>query len=117
MPYASPTVLATSNPGTAAVVALVQAGPTTVYQAVLSNVSATQRYVKLYNKATAPVAASDVPVMTIAVPANGTVILPCNDLGIPFPLGLGYGISGLAPDTDATALTAAKDIKVLVTYI
>jgi hypothetical protein len=37
-------------------------------------------YVKLYDKATAPDPASDVPVLTILVPASGTVFVSADEL-------------------------------------
>lgn len=78
--------------------------------AILTNASAATKWVKLYDKATAPVLASDVPKAKIAVPAGSTVLLQPPD-GLNFDTGFAYALTGAAADTDATAL-AAGDMSV-----
>ena len=48
---------------------LIATGKRVVYSLAVSNANAAVRYVKLYNKATAPVVGTDVPVATFALPA------------------------------------------------
>lgn len=79
-----------------------------------SNVSASARYVKIYNKASNPTVGTDTPVFTFLVPANtsGT------NLGLPtygaaFATGIALAITALAADNDATAITAGD---VIVNY-
>lgn len=86
---------------------LVAAGVRQVVGGLLSNVAAYAVYLKLYDKATAPVAGTDIPVMTIALPAGGTPV-PLSGLseGHTFTLGLGYAITKLIADTDTTVVVA-----------
>jgi hypothetical protein len=73
-----------------------------------SNTGASDAFVKLYNKAIAPTVGTDVPEMVIKVPAGGQVELTPGFNGYRFPLGLGLGITGLAADTDTTAVAAGQ---------
>jgi len=82
----------------------------------LHNTSAATKYVKLYNKASAPVLASDTPVLTVPIAANGYVNIIINDIGIFFATGISMAITGGAGDTDATAV-AANDVVVNMSYI
>jgi hypothetical protein len=73
-----------------------------------SNIGASDAFVKLYNKAIAPTVGTDVPEMVIKVPANGQVELTPGFNGYRFALGLGIAITGLAADTDTTAVAAGQ---------
>ncbi len=84
-----------------------------VYGWSIFNAAASTRYVKLYNKATAPTVGTDTPVMTIPVAAGTGVSLECA-VGIAFSLGIGIGaVTGLA-DANTTAPTANDVITVLL---
>lgn len=87
---------------------LITAGTSGVQAFFASNVGATDAFVKLYNKATAPVVGTDVPEMIIAVPAGGQVELTPGFAGYRFALGLGIAITGAAADTDTTAVAAGQ---------
>lgn len=80
-----------------------------LYGLSVSNNSASAIFFKLYNKATAPVVASDTPVRTIQVPANSTVITAF-PLGMGFSSGIAYACTGAIPDADATNITIAGSI-------
>lgn len=71
---------------------------------LIANTTATAYYVKLYNKATAPVCGTDVPVWTVPVPA-GNVALPLGN-GLLFPAGLGFCITANMADNDNIAAAA-----------
>jgi hypothetical protein len=78
-----------------------------LYWLYVSNVNAAARYIKFYDKATAPTVGTDTPVLTILVPGNaagagGTVPIPS---GIAFGTGIAYAITtGVAvADTGAVA--------------
>jgi hypothetical protein len=78
-----------------------------------TNTGASAAFVKLYNKATAPVVGTDVPEMIIPVPAAvsgvpGTASLPMGFNAFRFPLGLGIAITGGVADTDTTAVAAGQ---------
>lgn len=70
----------------------------------LANTTASWRYVKLHNLATAPTAGAAVA-RTIAIPPNGLAQW-FSEGGITFATGIGYTIVTGAADTDATAVTA-----------
>ena len=79
-------------------------------------VGATARYYKVYDKATAP-DSTDTPIMTIYVPAGGTVVVNLAGVGLPFSLGLGIRASALGPDADTTYTSfAAGDSNVVALY-
>jgi len=88
----------------------------TVYNVLVSNTALTTRYVKLYNKASAPTVGTDVPVITIAVPTLGTVQAEFGALGYRFATGIALAITGGAADSDTTAI-AVSEVKVLTSYI
>jgi hypothetical protein len=79
-----------------------------LYGYALTNTSAALKYVKFYNKATAPTVGTDTPVKTIAIPAGQCVVVT-SDVGVAFSTGLGLAITGAAADNDATAV-AANDV-------
>lgn len=104
--------LATTN------IALILTGTSGLHAFYATNIGATVAFVKLYNKATAPVLATDVPAMIIPVPAAvagvpGVATLPIGFNGFRFALGLGIAITGAVADTDATAV-AAGQVKVML---
>jgi hypothetical protein len=75
------------------------------------------RYVKLYNKASAPVVGTDVPFITIGIPAvsSSSFTLPAL-VGIDFSIGISFAITLGASDTDATPLTVAANVTGLIAY-
>jgi hypothetical protein len=93
--------------------ALILTGTSGLQAFYASNIGASDAFVKLYNKATAPTVGTDVPEMVIKVPAGGEKELSPGFNGYRFPLGLGIAITGLAADTDTTAV-AAGQVKVKI---
>lgn len=83
---------------------------------MIANVSASPRYFKLFNKASAPTVGTDIPAMTIVIPAGGYVNVDAGLVGYRFSTGIAFAITGAAADTDATAI-AAGDVKVFLNYI
>lgn len=75
-----------------------------VYGWFFANTTATWRYVKLHNQATAPTAGTGV-VRTIGVPPNGVASF-FSEGGITFATGIGLTMVTGAADADATAVTA-----------
>lgn len=75
------------------------------------------RYLKLYNKATAPTVGTDIPEMTIAIPTNtqgAGVAIPFSK-GVNFSSGLSIAITSGASDND-TGAVGAEDVIVNLTY-
>lgn len=87
-----------------------------LFDIVASNVAASIRYLKLYNKASLPTVGTDTPVLVLPIPAGGIVSGIDSPIGIMFNNGISYAITGAAADTDTTAI-AAGDVKVMLTYI
>jgi hypothetical protein len=102
------TSLATTNS------TLVSGEPVQVYGIHAINTSGAAKYVKLYNKATAPTVGTDTPYMTFQVPANGSINLTYS-VPIDFPIGLGFGITGAAGAADTTAVGAGDIILTILT--
>jgi hypothetical protein len=73
----------------------------------VSNANAAIRYLKLYNKASAPTVGTDTPVMTILLPASSNQTIGCGPYGIRFTTGIAYALTtGMAvADTGAVAIT------------
>jgi hypothetical protein len=69
------------------------------------NVAAYDVFMKFYNKATAPVAGTDIPVWTIPLKA-GTGFSRSFAGGKSFATGIGYAITKLQADSDTTAVVA-----------
>lgn len=89
-----------------------------VYTVIAHNINAAVRYLKLYNKATAPTVGTDTPVMTLPIPANAAgagFVLDTGGMGIAFATGIGYAITTGVADAD-TGAVAANEIVVNVLY-
>ena len=96
---------------------VVKASGGNLYSIVAIGLTSTVRYLKLYNKATVPTVGTDVPLMTIPVPANtqGAGIAIPFSMGVNFPLGIAIAItSGLADNNTGAIL--ANDVVVNLTY-
>ena len=75
-----------------------------------NNMSASVQYIKLYNKASAPTVGTDIPVMTIPVPANSFYVQELGIMGLRFSVGLAFAITGAQADTDTTVITAGSKL-------
>lgn len=82
---------------------LVVAAPGEVYRAFGYNAAGAARYLKFYDKASAPVVGTDTPVITIYLPANSTFSF---EWRFPFRFGIGYAFTTAAADADTGALTS-----------
>lgn len=83
-----------------------------VYAVTASNVTASAIYLKLYNKASAPTLASDVPLITIPVPANSCVPIEFGRLGLRFATGIAYVVTGGIGATDTASVLAGSQITI-----
>lgn len=77
-----------------------------VNELTVTNNGASPMYLKLYNKASAPAPATDVPVKVILVPANQTIPVSGGPFGIRFSTGIAYVLVTGSANTDTTAVTA-----------
>ncbi|HRF11308.1 MAG TPA: hypothetical protein PLR37_04105 [Candidatus Accumulibacter phosphatis] len=94
----------------------IKASAGSVYGIVISNTGGAARYVKLYNKASAPTVGTDVPVLTIKVATDDIVSIDVGTQGLRFTTGIALAITANAVDTDTTAI-GASEVKVLMAYI
>lgn len=79
------------------------------------NAAAAVRYIKFYDKATAPTVGTDVPVLTLALAAS--VPFAFNwPTGFVFATGIAYGMVTGAADNSTAALTAADVLGLNVAY-
>lgn len=94
--------------------ALIIAGTSGLQAFYATNEGASVAYVKLYNNATAPTVGTDVPEMTIPIPAAVGGVpgvsppLPFGFSGFRFALGLGIAITRNAVFSDTTAVGAGE---------
>lgn len=79
------------------------------------NSNAAARYLKIYNKGTAPVVGTDVPIWTeyLAPQAKFDLAFP---KGLYFSAGISYALVTGAADADATAVAAADILALNVSY-
>lgn len=76
-----------------------------LHKVVGYNAAAALRYLKIYNKATAPTVGTDTPILTIPLP--GTAAFEIDFAALYFATGIGYAFTTAAADADTGALTLA----------
>jgi hypothetical protein len=81
----------------------------------VGNSGASDAWLKLYDKATAPTVGTDTPVASIYLPKGTARTISFTDIGVAFSNGIGYGITGAAIDTDTTAV-AVNQVTGMVAY-
>jgi hypothetical protein len=94
----------------------VKASQGNLYTAIIANTSAAIKYVKFYNKASAPTVGTDTPVITIGIPPTSTYNFESVGTPWPFSTGIAYATTVLSADADTTAITAG-DIIVSLVYL
>ena len=114
-PNMSPTASAVNSAATTNATS-VKASAGTVFSVTASNTGGAAAFVKLYNLAAAPTVGTSVPVITMSIPASGTVTINFGTFGYRFATGIALAITNLAADTDTTAVAAAQ-VKVLTSYV
>ena len=99
---------------------LVNGGYTKLHGFNLANAAAAVRYLKIYDKATAPTIGTDAPIATFHLPANsvngGVINVDFASNPIHLRFGLGFGLTNLLADSDTTALTAADVVALNLIY-
>jgi len=87
----------------------VKASAGRIYQLAGRNNNASTRYLKLYDKATAPTVGTDTPFYTLEIPGNSVFSLDWEDIGRYCTLGIGFGLTTAQAD-NSTAAVSAGDI-------
>lgn len=96
----------------------VKASAGQVYTVIAHNTNAAVRYLKLYNKASAPTVGTDVPFLTLPIPGNAAgagFVLDTGGIGIAFGTGIAMALTTGVSDVDSGAV-AANEIVVNVLY-
>lgn len=88
---------------------------TNLYGYEIYNSNAAVRYVKFYNKATAPTVGTDTPVLVVGVPANQRAFLVSAAALQHFALGLNFATTTGIADSDNTAV-GANDLAINIWY-
>ena len=110
-----PKVASLQNGAAAVINSNVKATPGRIKGIHISNLTAsTALYVKIYDKASVAVPASDVSILTI--PCAGSAFVNLADLDIRCSNGITVGASSGVADNDTGTITTAKTLKVVVTY-
>lgn len=86
-----------------------------VFNIHVFNATASVKYLRLYNKASAPTVGTDVPLYEFAIPVSGHTDIPINDIGLKFSTGLSFAITGAIAVLDNTAV-AAGDVQLTLTW-
>lgn len=81
-----------------------------LFEITASNPTATAAFLKLYNKASSPTVGTDVPILTIPIPANGQVSLSFGNLGKRFTNGIAMAVTALIAANDTGNSVAAVQI-------
>jgi len=82
---------------------------------IAANLSASARYLKFYNKASAPTVGTDTPVMTIPLQPNTTLSLPLA-IAMRFTVGIAYALTGGVAAADTTAI-GAEEVVINLLYV
>lgn len=85
---------------------LAKDSPGILYALIGYNASAALRYLKLYDKASAPTVGTDTPKLTITLPASTAFAIDWQ-MPIEFRTGISYALTTGVADNDTGALTAA----------
>lgn len=104
------TAAASTNPTS------VKASAGRVYKIIGYNASATVKFLKLFNKASAPVTGTDTPVVTIPLPPSKEFSIDLGPFGMYLATGIAYAITGAVADLDNTALAAGDVVGMNLWY-
>lgn len=87
-----------------------------LYKARGYNAATSVRYLKLYNKASAPTVGTDTPIATLALGPSQAFDIDLQPLGEYFSTGIAYALTTGSADTDTGALTAADIVGLALWY-
>jgi hypothetical protein len=85
-----------------------------LHQAAGYNAASAARYLKIYNKASAPTVGTDTPILTLYLPALTAFVFDFPELY--FGTGIAYALTTGSADNDTGALTAADILGLNVIY-
>lgn len=94
---------------------LIITGPKQLFGMIITSIASGARYLKIYDKATAPTVGTDTPKMTIPLPATSQPLAIEFVGGIDFTLGIGVGATTGVADAD-TGAPGANEVVGQVLY-
>lgn len=96
---------------------LAKASAGDIFHIEATNTTAALKFLKIYNKASAPTVGTDTPVLTIPLQPSNVPTVRTFPKGMYFSTGIAYAITGAAADADTTALVAGDVVGVNIAYI
>lgn len=83
-----------------------------LHYAYVSNINAAVRYLKVYNKASAPTVGTDTPVLTLPIPGDtaGGAFVFSSELGLKFATGIAFALTTGVADADTGAVAANEHV-------
>lgn len=90
----------------------VKASAGQLYHLLVSNINAAVRYLKFYNKASAPTVGTDTPIWTIPIPGNtaGAGVNIAIPPGLTFSSGIAFALTTGVADSDTGAVSANEHV-------
>lgn len=91
---------------------VVKASPGTLYSVIVTSVNAAVRYLKIYDKASAP-SSADTPVMILMIPGSttgGGVTVPIPACGLAFAAGIAIRLTTGVANNNASAVTTQEHV-------
>lgn len=113
-PIATPSRIASSAASNNVTVA--KAGEGYLHTVIGYNSNAALRYLKFYNKATAPAPAADAALLMLSIPLPPTTAFGINLMGQYFSAGISYVLVTGSADTDNTGVGAAEILGLNVSF-
>lgn len=95
----------------------VKGSPGVIQKVTGFNANAAARYLKLYDKATAPTVGTDTPIWTEYLPAQSEFDLDFVNTSLRFRTGIALALTTGAADADTGALTIADILALNVAYL
>lgn len=92
-----------------------KADPAELYSIIANNTNSALRYLKLYDKASAPTVGTDTPFMTIPLHPLDSTVVSFSD-PVYFKVGLAFALTTGAADADTGALTAGDVVGLNLAY-
>lgn len=87
-----------------------------LYEFTGYNAAGAVRYLKFYNKATAPTVGTDIPILTFALPPGAGFVVELSAYGYAFSTGISYATTTGSADNDSAAVTLADIVGLNIFY-
>lgn len=95
---------------------LIKNSACTIFSIDAVNTTASVKYLKIYNKASAPTVGTDTPFMTMGIPPSNANFSRTFPGGVRLATGCGFAETGAAADSDTTAVAVGDVVALNITY-